>query len=71
MESVRVLVLLGSILSALAGSILVVETLSGSLRGSQEATDDSTPYYSFKGIRYAKAPVKDLRFKVRHFYRVD
>lgn len=43
----------------------IVETTNGQIRGIKNATFlKSAPYYSFKGIPYAKPPVDDRRFKV-------
>lgn len=42
-----------------------VETNTGLVRGKRGTSlFDSIPYYSFKGIPYAKAPIGSLRFKV-------
>ena len=42
-----------------------VNTTSGKVRGKQNQTlFDKIPYYSFRGIPYAKAPIGNLRFKV-------
>ncbi|XP_055310975.1 juvenile hormone esterase-like [Sitodiplosis mosellana] len=43
----------------------IVETLDGQVRGVQKLTLlKEIPFYSFKGIPYAKPPIGDLRFKV-------
>lgn len=43
----------------------IVETNSGRIRGLRKTTLlKKIPYYSFKGIPYAKPPIGDLRFKV-------
>lgn len=43
----------------------VVDTKYGRIRGFKNRTRlDNTDFYSFKGIRYAKNPVGELRFKV-------
>lgn len=67
-------------LSVLHGTItadeVVVSTDSGQIRGfSVETLLKRRPYYSFKGIPYAKAPLGERRFKVttdlkqiEHFY---
>lgn len=52
----------------------VVQTENGLIRGKKLSTlFNKNPYYSFKGIRYGKAPIKELRFKVNKlwifFYR--
>lgn len=43
----------------------VVDTKYGKIRGFRNRTWlDDTDFYSFKGIRYAKNPIGELRFKV-------
>lgn len=41
-----------------------VKTQKGSVKGVRVDHDFGQYYYSFRGIRYAKAPVGKLRFKV-------
>jgi len=41
-----------------------VQTKLGKIQGLKETTERGTNYLAFKGIRYAVAPEKDLRFKV-------
>lgn len=42
-----------------------VSTLNGRVRGRLNRTlFDDKPYYSFRGIPYAKPPLRELRFKV-------
>lgn len=48
--------------SALSSEI-IVKTNLGSIQGSQLHTWKDSEFYGFRGIRYAKAPVNDLRFK--------
>ena len=43
---------------------VVLKTKLGSLRGRKEVIDTVTSFYTFKGIRYAKSPTKEGRFKV-------
>lgn len=44
-----------------------VETTNGRVRGVRTTTLlRDLPFYSFKGIPYAKSPIGDLRFKVRN-----
>lgn len=46
--------------------LVQVNTDLGDIRGSVLKTLlQDRPYYAFRGIRYAKAPVGELRFKVR------
>lgn len=46
----------------------IIYTNSGPVRGKQLITIvDNKLYHSFKGIPYAKPPIKELRFKVRQF----
>lgn len=43
----------------------IVETNSGQIRGKLNQTlFEKKPYYSFRGIPFAKAPIGNLRFKV-------
>jgi len=42
----------------------VVQTKIGKIRGLEEITSKQTKYYAFKGVRYARAPLGNLRFKV-------
>lgn len=45
-----------------------IETESGFVRGKQNRTlYGKKPFYSFRGIPYAKPPVGNLRFKVNCF----
>ena len=44
-----------------------VKTEKGSIKGVRVDHDFGQYYYSFRGIRYAKAPVGKLRFKVIEF----
>lgn len=42
-----------------------ISTYNGQLRGCLQHTFfDNKPYYAFKGIPYAKPPLRELRFKV-------
>lgn len=46
--------------------VFTVETKTGRVRGKlNETLFDKKYYYSFRGIPYGKAPIGDLRFKVR------
>ena len=44
---------------------IVLKTNKGNVRGKRVDTDQGDYYYSFRGIRYAQAPVGKLRFMVR------
>lgn len=72
--SITVLVLAVQIINSGSGTydmnsdITVVNTVNGLVRGKKFLTlYESKPYYSFKGIPYAKPPLGDLRFKVQRF----
>ena len=43
-----------------------VKTDKGSVKGVRVDHDFGQYYYSFRGLRYAQAPVGKLRFKVNH-----
>ena len=43
---------------------IVLKTQKGNVRGKRVDTDQGDYYYSFRGIRYAQAPVGKLRFMV-------
>ena len=43
---------------------IVLKTHKGNVRGKRVDTDQGDYYYSFRGIRYAQAPVGKLRFLV-------
>lgn len=46
----------------------VVETANGKIRGTLNTTMlNGIPFYSFKGIPYAKPPIGRLRFKVNKY----
>ena len=62
------LVLFGLSASALASEEVVVKTSKGEVRGVRVDSDKGFYYYSFRGIRYAQPPVKELRFKVCYIY---
>lgn len=48
---------------------IIVETRNGPVRGVLKNTIlKDVPYYSFKGIPYAKPPIGSLRFKVNQCY---
>lgn len=42
----------------------IVTTPLGQIKGTVMTSRLGKPIYSFRGIRYAKAPVNELRFKV-------
>ena len=62
------LVLFGLSASALASEEVVIKTSKGEVRGVRVDSDKGFYYYSFRGIRYAQPPVKELRFKVSYIY---
>ena len=43
---------------------VTVATTKGRIRGERVDADMGQYYYAFKGIPYAKPPVKELRFQV-------
>lgn len=50
------------------GDVVEIDIESGRIRGKRSLTlFGEKPYYSFRGIPYAKPPIKDLRFKVSLF----
>lgn len=56
------------ILVAKAEFTSVIQTHSGPVRGEILNTiENSVPYSAFKGIPYAKPPIKNLRFQVFEF----
>jgi hypothetical protein len=46
------------------GGDVVVVTPSGAVRGTTMTSRSGRTIYAFRGLRYAKPPVGDLRFKV-------
>ena len=52
-------------LSAINAEDITVKTDKGAVKGVRIDHDFGQYYYSFRGIRYAQAPVGKLRFKVR------
>ena len=46
------------------GEDITVNLSKGKLRGARLDYDFGQYYYAFKGIPYARPPVKELRFKV-------
>ena len=44
---------------------VTVATTKGRLRGERVDADMGQYYYAFKGVPYAKPPVKELRFQVK------
>lgn len=46
--------------------VFTVSTGNGRIRGKlNETLFDKKPYYSFRGIPFGKAPIGELRFKVK------
>ena len=58
------LVAVGLTAAVAAAEEVVVKTVKGDVRGVRVDSDNGYYYYSFRGIRYAQAPVKELRFNV-------
>ena len=50
---------------------IVLKTNKGNVRGKRVDTDQGDYYYSFRGIRYAQAPVGKLRFMVSNRSKSD
>lgn len=69
MYSRQILILIVSICVVNAESndqYRLVNTTNGQVQGVRNTTLlNGIPFYSFKGIPYAKPPINDLRFKVR------
>jgi hypothetical protein len=49
------------------GDPLVVKTARGYLKGSILTSRKGKSIYSFRGVRFAQPPVRNLRFKVRNW----
>ena len=65
MNRLLLLLLLVVAMAAAAAAEEVVVTIDkGDLKGARLDHDYGQYYYAFKGIPYAKPPVKELRFKV-------
>ena len=58
------MLLLTLLVSAVQGEDVTVSLSKGKLRGARLDYDFGQYYYAFKGIPYARPPVKELRFKV-------
>ena len=48
-----------------------VQTSSGRLKGEILKHVEELPFYSFKGISYAKPPIGYLKFKVRELIKLN
>ena len=55
---------LASVATVTFGEDVTVNLSKGKLRGARLDYDFGQYYYAFKGIPYARPPVKELRFKV-------
>ena len=55
---------LASLATSSLGEDITVNLSKGKLRGARLDYDFGQYYYAFKGIPYARPPVKELRFKV-------
>ena len=63
------MLLLATILASVATTLaedITVTLNKGKLRGARLDYDFGQYYYAFKGIPYARPPVKELRFKVKN-----
>ena len=58
------MLLLILLVAAVQGEDVTVSLSKGKLRGARLDYDFGQYYYAFKGIPYARPPVKELRFKV-------
>lgn len=60
--------LIGGVYTA-ADEYKIIDTKNGQVRGIRQTTLlNNIPFYSFKGIPFAKPPVGDLRFKVEFYF---
>ena len=57
-------IFLASVATVTWGEDVTVNLSKGKLRGARLDYDFGQYYYAFKGIPYARPPVKELRFKV-------
>ena len=57
-------IFLASVATVTLGEDVTVNLSKGKLRGARLDYDFGQYYYAFKGIPYARPPVKELRFKV-------
>ena len=57
-------IFLASVATGTLGEDVTVNLSKGKLRGARLDYDFGQYYYAFKGIPYARPPVKELRFKV-------
>merc|ERR1711972_1150747 len=62
-ELTMLLLTLALLFSAVQGEDVTVNLSKGKLRGARLDYDFGQYYYAFKGIPYARPPVKELRFK--------
>lgn len=70
-RSASMIVLLLALISIVSGAeknaFKVVQTEYGAVRGKVQSTMyGSKPYYSYRGIPFAKPPLNELRYKVKH-----
>lgn len=71
MFSVRLILFAIAVICAVNGisadQYRIIGTINGEVRGIKKSTLlRGVPFYSFKGIPYAKPPVDELRFKVKN-----
>ena len=71
MKAVLALALGCLAISATIAEEITVKTNKGAVKGVRIDHDFGQYYYSFRGIRYAQAPVGKLRFKVIFQIRLD
>ena len=64
------MLLLTLLVSAVQGEDVTVNLSKGKLRGARLDYDFGQYYYAFKGIPYARPPVKELRFKVALYVNI-
>ena len=64
------LVVLVACLGLASGEDITVSLAKGEIRGARLDYDFGQYYYAFKGVPYARPPVKELRFKVGLGYLV-
>ena len=69
--SLLLLFFLGKTVSILDQHDPIVNTTLGSIRGIIQTSRKGNEFYSFRGIRYARAPIGNLRLKASTFFDVN